>query len=264
MTYLCFSYLWKPVTGEIRFWGKIDIKQFAQRTFWPRLCHEAISDRRHLNTTLRSSATMFWCDCADRFTCWTMNKIITIHLNCLPARCLPAFDLHAHRVLHLHTFLISTCRRRRRHHRRPSARGKGGGHVSIPNMRPLTGLISREARRAHAGRISTQVLHHLLRAAERGSCAVSRGRCLPAAQPRWPSARWQNKTSQPWREASSRWWWCASKIILEQELCLYLEALGCATVWRMSSLLEASKNRKETWRTRLLFTRPQMLQFFDL
>lgn len=106
---------------------------------------------------------------------------MTICLSCLLiyllVRCSPAFDLHARRVPLSHTFLISTCRCRRRRHRRPSARSQGGGGcVSIPNMRPLTGLISREARRAHAGRISTQVLHHLLRAAERGRCEVNRGR----------------------------------------------------------------------------------------
>lgn len=35
------------------------------------------------------------------------------------------------------------------------------------------------------------------------------------------------------------------QVILERELCLYLEALGCATVWRMPSVLEAEKKEKK-------------------
>lgn len=35
------------------------------------------------------------------------------------------------------------------------------------------------------------------------------------------------------------------QVIPERELCLYLEALGCATVWRMPSVPEAGKKRKK-------------------
>lgn len=111
--------------------------------------------------------------------------------------CLSVFDLHAPRVTLSHALLISTHR-----HWRPSASSKGSRYFSIPNMRALTGLINSEAHGAYASRISTQVLHHLLRAAERGRCEVNRGICLPAAQPRWPSSHWQNKTSQ---QSSERW-----------------------------------------------------------
>lgn len=261
MTYLYFSLSLEPVTGRSDSEERSISTNLPGRTFW-------------LDLTLPHSLFTPVSHCSDRIVqiilCGGNNENkLTICLNCLLiyllVRCSPAFDLHARRVPLSHTFPISTCRCRCRRHRRPSARSEGGGgHVSIPNMQPLTRLISREARRAHAGRISTQVLHHLLRGAERGRCEVNRGRlptcCLaPVAIISLTGIRHCSRDARrgaggdggPPSNSGTR----ALFIFRGAGLCNCVEDAVCTG---------SGKKRKETWRTRLLCTRRQTLQLFDL